>query len=302
MIAALAASLDRARRLDPRDYQNAVLGALLTLGVARLDFEVPPAQIVATIGAALATQRACDFLARRPTFEWKSALISALSLCLLLRAGSPWWGAAAAVIAVGSKFVLRWRGKHLFNPTNGAVVALLASGMPVWVSPAQWGHHVLLGFAMAGCGSLVVSRAARADVTFGFLIAWAGILFGRAAWLGQPWATPLHMFESGGLLLFAFHMISDPKTTPDSRAGRLVFAALVAIGAGFIQFVMFRTNGLLWSLAICSLGVPLLDRLLPGDRYTWSARMAGARPKGEPDASDIRAVPVPVARAAAARA
>jgi Na+-translocating ferredoxin:NAD+ oxidoreductase RnfD subunit len=111
------------------------------------------------------------------------------------------------------------------------------------------------------------------------------------------------MFESGGLLLFAFHMISDPKTTPDSRAGRIVFAALVALGAGFVQFVLYRTNGLLWSLAVCSLLVPLLDRWLPGSRYTWSARMAGARPKGEPDATDVRTLPVPVgARAAAMRA
>ena len=45
-------------------------------------------------------------------------------------------------------------------------------------------------------------------------------------------------------------MISDPKTTPDSRAGRLLFAALVAAGAWYVQFRLFRTNGLLWSLAL----------------------------------------------------
>jgi hypothetical protein len=71
------------------------------------------------------------------------------------------------------------------------------------------------------------------------------------------------------LLLFAFFMISDPKTTPSSRAGRILFAFLVAFGAWWIQFRWFRTNGLLWSLSAFSLLVPLIDRLLPGGAYVW---------------------------------
>ena len=79
----------------------------------------------------------------------------------------------------------------------------------------------------------------------------------------------MHRLENGALVLFSFFMISDPKTTPDSRLGRVLFAALVALGAYTVQFWLFRTNGLLWSLAVCSLAVPLIDRLLPGPRYQW---------------------------------
>jgi Na+-translocating ferredoxin:NAD+ oxidoreductase RnfD subunit len=71
--------------------------------------------------------------------------------------------------------------------------------------------------------------------------------------------------------LFTFFMISDPKTTPDSRAGRVLFAALVAFGAWYVQFRLFRTNGLLWSLAACSMVVPFIDRLVPGSRYAWTS-------------------------------
>ena len=77
----------------------------------------------------------------------------------------------------------------------------------------------------------------------------------------------------GGLL-----MISDPKTTPDSRAGRVCFAALVAFVAWYIQFRLFRTNGLLWSLAACSALVPIVDRLLPGARYAWASRPSTSTP------------------------
>ena len=86
---------------------------------------------------------------------------------------------------------------------------------------------------------------------------------------------PVHGWIAAGLLLFTFFMISDPKTTPDSRAGRVLFAALVAFTAWYVQFRLFRTNGLLWSLAAWSLAVPLIDRLLPGDRFLWLPPLGG---------------------------
>src|SRR5947207_12636325 len=88
------------------------------------------------------------------------------------------------------------------------------------------------------------------------------------------------LYQIGALLLFAFFMISDPKTTPNSRAGRILFAALVAFGAAYVQFKLFRTNGLLWSLALCSMAVPLIDRLLPGGRYHWKSRRAEGQGAG----------------------
>jgi Na+-translocating ferredoxin:NAD+ oxidoreductase RnfD subunit len=73
-------------------------------------------------------------------------------------------------------------------------------------------------------------------------------------------------------------MISDPKTTPNSRAGRVLFAALVAAGGWYVQFRLFRTNGLLWSLAACSTLVPLIDRVLPGARYAWTSPRSTTTP------------------------
>jgi Na+-transporting NADH:ubiquinone oxidoreductase subunit NqrB len=176
---------------------------------------------------------------------------------------------AAAVLAVGSKFALRVRGKHVFNPTNLAIVALLATG-EAWVSPGQWGSAAFFAFLLACVGGLVVNRAARSDVTFAFLAFHLAIVFGRSLWLGEPWAIPVHRVQNGALLIFAFFMISDPRTTPDRRGARVVFAALVALGAGYVQFVLFRTNGLLLSLAACSLLTPVFDVVWPGFRYAWT--------------------------------
>jgi Na+-translocating ferredoxin:NAD+ oxidoreductase RnfD subunit len=182
----------------------------------------------------------------------------------------------AALVTIGSKFVIRIRGKHLFNPTNGGIVAMLLLSDQVWVSPGQWGSATVFAVLMACVGMVVVTRAARSDVTFAFITCYCALLFGRSLYLGEPLTIPLHRLESGGLLLFTFFMISDPKTTPDSRAGRVLFAALVAWGAWYVQFRLFRTNGLLWSLALWSMAVPLIDWLLPGTQYRWTGCASGA--------------------------
>jgi enediyne biosynthesis protein E5 len=259
------------RRLlrDPRHYQIFVLGSLLVYGIARLDLEVRAAPALVMAATALLTQWAGAALAGQ-RFEARSACISALSLCLLLRTGSVALAAAAAMLAVGSKFVLRVRGKHVWNPTNFGIVALLLAGRgEVWVSPGQWGSTALFGFLLLCLGGMVVHRAARADVTWAFLASYGSLLGARALWLGQPWSVPWHQMSSGAFLIFAFFMISDPRSTPDSRAGRILFAALVAVAAGWAQFALYRPTGLLLALAFLAPLVPVLDLLLPGSAYRW---------------------------------
>ncbi|NIP87718.1 MAG: DUF2330 domain-containing protein, partial [Gammaproteobacteria bacterium] len=206
-------------------------------------------------------------------FDPRSPLISGLSLALLLRTADPVLAALAGVIAILSKALLRVRGKHLFNPTCFALVALLATSDAVWVSAGQWGQAAIGGFALACLGTAVVHRSLRLDVPFVFLAAYGALLLGRALWLGDPLAIPLHALQNGALLLFAFFMISDPRTTPDSRAGRVLFCAAAAAIALYLQFGLYEDNALLWALALCAPLVPLLDAALPGSRFSW----AGAR-------------------------
>jgi Na+-transporting NADH:ubiquinone oxidoreductase subunit NqrB len=254
---------------DPRHYQILSLLALLAYGWLALSFDISPLQAAVTLAIVLAAQWLCASVCRIG-FDPRSALISGLSLCLLLRTNSLAWVAVAAVLAVTTKFLIRWNGKHIFNPTNFALVALmLCSGGQVWVSPAQWGAVAWLAFLIACAGGWVVNRAARADVTLAFLVSYAALLVGRSMWLGEPMTIPLHRLQNGALLLFAFFMISDPKSTPDSRSGRIIFGVFVAFGAGIVQFKLFRNHGILWSLAACSLAVPLLDRWLPCRRFAW---------------------------------
>ena len=257
---------------DPRLYQIGTLASLLVYGMGWLDFDITPGRVAVLLTTVLVTQWTCDRLFHRGSLfasTARSALISGLSLCLLLRTNRTDLAVVAAIVTIAAKSLIRVDGKHLFNPTNVGLVAMLLLTNRVWVSPGQWGAAAFFAFLLACVGSLVVNRAARSDVTFAFLLAYASFVVGRSLYLGEPLTIPWHRLESGALVLFAFFMISDPKTTPDSRIGRVLFAMLVAFGAWYVQFRLFRTNGLLWSLAACSILVPIINRIAPGARYVW---------------------------------
>ncbi len=255
---------------DPRYYQIAVLAGLLTYGTFVLEFDLRPWQIPLTLIVALFTQWACSRIWKLPAFDPRSALISALSLCLLLRVDAWWVAAAAAVAAIASKFVIHVGRKHIFNPTNGAIVLMLLVTPAAWLSPGQWGSVAFFAFLMACLGGLVAYRALRSDVALAFIVVYAALMFGRSWYLGEPMTIPMRRLESGGLLLFTFFMISDPRTTPDHPVARVLFGALVACVGWYIQFRLFRTNGIIWSLALCAPLVPVLDRWLPGRRFSWT--------------------------------
>ena len=253
---------------DPRHWQIAALAGLTAYGLLGLRFDTTPARAGLVLASALATQWALSRVAR-VGFDPRSALISALSLCLLLRASELWLLPATALVTVASKFVIRFRGKHVFNPTNFGLVAMALATGQVWTSPGQWGSAAFFAFLMASLGIVVVHRAVRADVTLAFLGCYVAGLCARALWLGDPLAIPIHQLQSGALLLFSFFMISDPRTTPDARAGRILFGALVAAGALYVQFRLYRPGGPLLALFFLSPLVPVLDRLMPGSRYVW---------------------------------
>ncbi len=260
--------MDMPRLQDPRVFQITVLSLLLGYGVLVLDFGVRLQNAVAIMACAQAVQ----FLASRYAgirFDPLSALITSLSLTLLLRTNLVSLAALAACIAIGSKFVVRVRGKHVFNPANVALVALMLLSDQAWISTGQWGNAALGAFAFVCLGFIVLTKARRAETTLSFLAAYGALVFGRALWLGDPLAIPLHQLQSGALLLFAFFMISDPMTTPDKPLGRIAYGILVAALAVVMQFIFYEPTGPILALVMTAPLVPLIDGRLGGQRYRW---------------------------------
>lgn len=249
------------------------LAAILAAGLALRAFAITPAQI-AGIGAAALLAQFLGSLMTATRFDPRSALVTTLSLSLLLRADGMTPLMIAALIGVGSKFMLRFNHKHIFNPANAGIVALLLlSEGPLldaaWTTPGQWGTALWFAMLIAGAGLFVTYRAARFDVPLIFLGMFAALIFARAIWLGDPLTIPLLRLQNGALILFAFFMISDPKTTPDGAMSRTVFSAGAALIAYLLTYHFYIADGLFYALAIVCIARPLLEWLDPAPRYQW---------------------------------
>ncbi len=253
---------------DPRHYQIIVLSSLILLGTFHFAFALPWWHVVACIGSTVFTQLIASRWVGQP-FDVRSPLISALSLTLLLRTGSVTLSISAGVLAIASKYLIRWKGKHIFNPANFGLVVMSLLFTSAWVSPGQWGTAPIFALFLLGMGGIVTGKAKRWDVSIALLVSYAGLLFARALWLGDPLAIPVHQLQSGALLIFAFFMISDPKTTPDARIGRIIYAAVVASIGFTIQFAFYNAAGIILALIITAPFVPLFDKLFPAGRYHW---------------------------------
>ena len=255
---------------DARHYQIAALATLTIYNLGWIDFGARPLNSALALTGALVTQIICSRLTGI-AIDLRSPLITGLSLSLLLRTDEPLIHLAAGILAIGSKFVLRLDGKHIWNPAGFAIVVLLfATPSHVWVSPGAWGSQVWLAALLCFFAILVLGAARRSDIAIFFFGTHAALLFCRALWLGDPLAIPLHQLQSGSLLIFTFFMISDPRTSPDSRLGRFLFAAAVAASAHYMAFFMQMRPALYFALIALSPFIFLIDKLLPAERFSWT--------------------------------
>lgn len=298
------ATLFKALNSDARHWQILALSSLFSISLTTSDFGARPLALIAAIVGAMFAQAAgtvwinarnakrhapsgshwrasslqAGLVGWFADFQWKSALITSLSLSILLRANSLWFWLGAGLIGVSAKFLIRYRGKHLFNPACiGIVIVSLIGGSAAWVSPGQWGQAPIFAAFAIGFAALVLSSAKRLDIALGFLVGFATMLFGRALYLGDPMAIPIHQLQSGALLVFAFFMITDPRSTPDSRLARLVFAFVVAALAAWLSWEYHIRGAMLYALAGLAILTPILDRLLPARRFQWTSM------EGKPD-------------------
>jgi Na+-transporting NADH:ubiquinone oxidoreductase subunit NqrB len=260
---------------DARWFQIAGQSAILLIGLSILDFRIGAAQIAVAIGASLLAQFAGAMLVAT-RFDWKSALITGLSLCLLLRSNELWPFAVAALLGTGSKFALRRGDRHVFNPANFGIVAMLAGFGAAWTSTGEWGSAPWFSALIAALGLIVCWRASRLDAALLYLGVFALLVTARALYLGDPLSIPALRLSHGALILFAFFMISDPKTTPEDPRERALFIAVAALIAYVLQFHFFISDGIFY--APFALALVRFVALKPNRRtYEWGAPPAPIR-------------------------
>jgi Na+-transporting NADH:ubiquinone oxidoreductase subunit NqrB len=220
-----------------------------------------------------------------------SALVTSLGLSILIRADHYSTMVLACVAAIASKFLIRVQGKHVFNPGNFGIVAALTLTPDAWVSPGQWGEEGWCALMFLSCGGLVVGRVGRWDTTVAFLGSYAVLEAVRNVLLGWTWDVWVHRLMSGSLLMFSLFMITDPRTIPNARIGRVLWAMAIALLTFFLRNYLFLSTAVFWALfALAPLSI-LIDALFPADRFVWSDRFLNKAEEtegaGEAEAQEV---------------
>ncbi len=260
---------------DARDYQILFLSLFLGLGIGTKDWTLQPLTIGVAIATALTVQLLTSLWLQRAQLQesfnpsLRSALITALGLSLLLRTGHWYTMALAATLAILSKFVLRTNQKHFFNPANFGIIAVLLLTQDAWVSPGQWGEVGWYGLLFAGAGGIVLQRVGRWDTTAMFLGTYTLLGVIRNLWLGWTWDVLTHQLMNGSLLLFALFMLTDPRSIPDARTGRLLWAVAIALFTFILQTYFSVTTAIFWALFALAPLTILLDRQWLAPRFLW---------------------------------
>ncbi|MDZ8105240.1 MAG: RnfABCDGE type electron transport complex subunit D [Nostoc sp. DedQUE12a] len=262
---------------DIRDYQILFLGLFLVLGIGTRDWTLRPELIAVAIATSLSTQLVLSLVLGRWSFannkaqslNLRSALITSLGLSLLLRADHWTTMAIAVASAIASKFILRVGEKHFFNPGNFGIICALIFTDDAWVSPGQWGEEWWYGLIFAGTGGMVLQRIGRWDTTAAFLGAYSLLEAIRNFWLGWTWDVYWHRLMSGSLLLFALFMITDPRSIPNSRIGRVIWAICIAGLTFILRNYFFVSTAVFWALFILAPSTILIDFLWSAPRFSW---------------------------------
>ncbi len=282
-------------RRDPRLHVAAVIITIHVLGQVALHFQVSVPQILAAILTCAVLEVAITFRQAR-AFVWPaSAMLTGSGVALILRVvGTPvddhwtfygWYiFAIVAGLSLLTKYVIRYHGSHVFNPSNiGLVVAFVVLGtsrvepLDFWWGPLDiW---MLLAYAVIIIGGLLITRRLHLlALAASFWIALSlgvGLLAASGHCMVTRWSfTPVCgvdfarvIITSPEVLIFMFFMMTDPKTVPAGRVGRVAFGLLVALASTLLmapQVDEFGTKvGLLAGLVVICAVRPLLDRLVP---------------------------------------
>ena len=223
----------RRLRWDARYTAPVLITLILLAGHVSFGILESYEKTLLAIGAAFATELVLGRLFRGKWPHLASAYISGISVGILIRSPLFWPYALTSMITITSKYVLRVKDQHIWNPSNfGICVMLLLAPYAVAHLSIQWGNNLWPMLVIWVIGSIVIYRLKRFHICAAYVVAFLAFALVRSWITGHPFLAEAAPITGPMYQLFVFFMITDPKTTVHSKAGQAVVAVLVA----FVEF------------------------------------------------------------------
>ena len=226
------------KALDPKYLIVFLITLVLVVGEARYSILGGYDRLATTLGVCLATEVVLSRLLRGRVANVSSAYITGISLALLIKpqANILWPFALGAFLAIASKYVLTYRGRHLWNPSNFAIaLLLLVAANSVAILSHQWGNDIGTNLVIWAFGLVVAWRARVLHVTLTYVVCFLVFASIRNLIVGGPYLAELAPITGPMYQLFVFFMVTDPRTTVSTRRGRVIVVASVALLESIIR-------------------------------------------------------------------
>jgi Na+-translocating ferredoxin:NAD+ oxidoreductase RnfD subunit len=185
---------------------------------------------VLAIGAALVIELILGRIFFGKWLNLASAYITGISVGILVRSPAYWPYALCSVISIMSKYVLRVKGRHIWNPSNfGIAVLLFLAPETMAVLSIQWGNNHWALLVIWILGSIIIWRARRFHICVTYVVSFFLFAFLRSWITGDPVLAEIAPITGPMYQLFVFFMITDPKTTVRTRTGQCIVAFCIAL-------------------------------------------------------------------------
>ena len=271
-----------ASAIDPRYLIVFLITLVLVLGEARYGILGGYDRLATTLGICLVTEVVLSWWLRGRVANLASAYITGISLSLLIKpqANILWPFALGAFLAIASKYVLTYRGRHLWNPSNFSIaLLLLVAADSVAVLSHQWGNDLRINLVIWAFGLLIAWRAKVLHVTLAYVACFIMFALIRNAIVGGPLLAELAPITGPMYQLFVFFMVTDPRTTVSTRKARIIVVAIVALVETLIRLAGDFQVPLLRPFYVSP---PLLALAVVGPiAMWWDLRRAAARADGQ---------------------
>ena len=199
--------------------------------------------IVLAIGVAIVTELALGRLIHGAWVHPASAYTSGISVGILVRSPMLWPFALCSVLSIMSKYVLRVKGRHLWNPSNFGLCVLFfpaAYGM-LDIAPlnTQWGNNMWPMLVIWIVGLYTIWKVKRFHITATYIAAFVVLAAVRGGITGDGFWTEVAPLTGPMYQLFALFMITDPVTTVSSKKGEMGVTVLIALAEFGLRLAEF---------------------------------------------------------------
>jgi Na+-translocating ferredoxin:NAD+ oxidoreductase RnfD subunit len=216
-------------RIDNRYLAPILVTLVLIMGQVTFGFLESWSRTFLAIATAIGVELVLGRLLWGKWPHLASSYISGISIGMLIRSPEFWPYALCSAISITSKYVLRVDGRHLWNPSNFGIVAMLVlASDAVAALSVQWGNNLLPMAVVWIFGAIIIQRLGRFHITLTYVASFLVFSLLRAAVTGHPWAAEVAPLTGPMYQLYIFFMITDPKTTVCTKRGQVLVAFLVA--------------------------------------------------------------------------